>query len=220
MAAEHPFREAAVDVLGGTPRTLERPRVDPAVLVLPTPLARRITAFDRAVDGWFDQLRGNPSTDRVMYGASAIGDFSLVWHVAGAARALGGKRHEREALRLAAALGVETVLINGVVKSWFRRTRPDHKPHPVRRLRKPRSSSFPSGHATSGFMAATLLGSGRRPATKLAWYTVATVIATSRIHVKIHHASDVVAGAAIGVGLGAAAKRIWPIGNARRVRGY
>src|SRR5438067_12672335 len=211
MAVEHPYRDATIEVLGGTPRALERPPVDPAALALPPPLARRIRDFDRAVDDWFDQLRGKVVADRVLYGASAVGDFSLFWHLAGAARALGGKHQERESLRLAVALGAESALINGVVKSWFRRQRPDHEPHQVRKLRRPRTSSFPSGHATSAFMAATLLGSGRRPATKLAWYGAATVVATSRIHVKIHHASDVVGGAAIGIGIGAAIKKLWPL---------
>ena len=220
MAAEHPLRDAAVDVLGGTPKSLKRPPVDPAVFVLPPALARRVTAFDDAVDARFDKLRGDPVADRVLYGASAIGDFSLVWHLAGAARALRGPRQEREAVRLAVALGIESVLVNGIVKSWFRRARPDHQPHLVRKLRQPRTSSFPSGHATSGFLAATLLGAGRRPATKLAWYGAASVVAASRIHVKIHHASDVAAGAAIGVGMGVAVKRLWAIGNAGRARGY
>jgi undecaprenyl-diphosphatase len=220
MAVEHPIRDTAIDVLGGTPKALERPEVDPAVLVLPAPLARRIRAFDQSVDAWFDQLRGNPVADRVLYGASAVGDFSLIWHFAGVARALGGRRREPESLRLAVALGAESALINGVVKSWFRRTRPDHQPHQVRKLRRPKTSSFPSGHATSAFMAATLLGSGRRPATKVAWYGVASVVAASRIHVKIHHASDVVAGAAIGVGMGAVVKKLFPLGNTRASRGY
>ena len=220
MAVEHPIRDTAVDVLGGTAKDVQRAEIDPAVVVLPTGLARRVAAFDKSVDNWFDQLRGNTIADRVLYGASAVGDFSLIWHIAGVGRALGGRKQERESLRLAVALGVESALINGVVKSWFRRTRPDHQPHHLRKLRRPKTSSFPSGHATSAFMAASLLGSGRRPATKAAWYGLATVVAASRVHVKIHHASDVVAGAAIGVGMGAAVKKLWPLGNAGTPRGY
>ena len=220
MAVEHPLRDTAIDVLGGTPKALERDPVDPAVLVLPAPIARRVREFDQGVDAWFDQLRGNAVADRLLYGASAVGDFSLVWHLAGVARALGGKRQEKESLRLAVALGAESALINGVVKSWFRRSRPVHEPHQLRNLRRPKTSSFPSGHATSAFMAATLLGAGRPRSTKGLWYGVATLVAASRVHVKIHHASDVVAGAAIGVGMGAVVKRMWPLGNARTRRGY
>jgi membrane-associated phospholipid phosphatase len=163
-------------------------------------------AFDDAVDTWFDRVRGNELVDRVLYGASALGDFSLLWHLAGATEAVRGR--ERQAVRLAGALGVESVLINGVVKSFFRRSRPEWEQDRPRNLRRPRSSSFPSGHATSGFMAATLLGAGKSTPTKLAWYGVASVVAASRIHVKIHHASDVVGGAAIGLALGAAVKRL------------
>ena len=108
-------------------------------------------------------------------------------------------------------------LTQAAVAHFLQHGRMDHH---LRNLRKPKTSSFPSGHATSAFMAATLLGSGRRPATKAAWFGVATLVAASRVHVKIHHASDIVAGAAIGVGMGAAVKRIWPIGNAGTRRGY
>jgi undecaprenyl-diphosphatase len=100
------------------------------------------------------------------------------------------------------------VLINGLVKSLFRRERPAWDQHRPRNLRKPRSSSFPSGHATSAFMAATVLGAGRPARTKAAWYGVASVLAASRVHVRIHHASDVVGGAAIGLGLGALVRRL------------
>jgi undecaprenyl-diphosphatase len=165
-----------------------------------------LTAFDAAVDRFFEQWRGNPVADHLFYGASALGDFSLVWHIAGTTEALRGE--ERKAVTLAAALAVESVVINGVVKSFFRRDRPVWDQHRHRRLRKPRSSSFPSGHATSAFMAATVLGAGRSPAAKAAWYGVATVVAASRVHVKIHHASDVVGGAAIGLATGAFVRRL------------
>lgn len=214
------MREAAVRVLGGTDPTLQRSPADPATLVLPESLAARVREFDRRVDGWFDQIRGNPAADRLFYGASAVGDFSLIWHIAGVARALGGDHREREAVRLGVSLGIESFLVNGVVKSFFRRTRPDRQQHAERKLRKPKSSSFPSGHATSGFMAASLLSQGRPLRSKVLWYGAATIVAASRVHVKIHHPSDVVAGAAVGVGLGAAAKRLWPLGNANAPRGH
>jgi len=92
----------------------------------------RIAAFDAAADAWFDQFRGNPVFDRVLYGASALGDFSLLWHLAGATEGLRG--NERKAVTLAAALGVESVLVNGVVKSFFRRDRPAWDQHRHRRI--------------------------------------------------------------------------------------
>jgi undecaprenyl-diphosphatase len=217
---EHPVREAAVRVLGGTDPDLSRPPAAPATTVLPASLATAVRDFDAVVDGWFDHLRGNTTADRLFYGASAVGDFSLIWHIAGVARALRGPRQEREAVGLAISLGIESFLVNGVVKSFFRRTRPVRSQHSSRKLRKPKSSSFPSGHATSGFMAASLLSSGASKRSKALWFGAATVVAASRVHVKIHHPSDVVAGAAVGLGLGAVVRRVRPFGNAEGTRGY
>jgi undecaprenyl-diphosphatase len=185
-----------------------RPEPGPAAQILPPGLGRAVGAFDDAADALFDRLRGNPVADRVMYGASAVGDFSLLWQIASVTRALRGG--EKEAVRLSVALGVESALINVGVKSLFRRTRPawdQERPHG---LRKPRSSSFPSGHATSGFMAATLLSAGR-PRSRPFWFALAAIVASSRVHVKIHHASDVAAGAVIGVGLGRLVRKIWTL---------
>lgn len=171
---------------------------------------RLVLAFDEAVDSRVDRRRGNPVVDRVMYGASEAGDWSLVWHVIGAGQALLPGRDPMSAVRLSALLGAESLLVNGGVKSLFRRSRPQweaehERPH---RLRTPLSSSFPSGHASSAFAAAGILAQGD-PLWPL-YYGVAAVVASSRVYVKIHHATDVVAGAALGVGLGLAARRLWP----------
>src|SRR4029079_19252163 len=39
------------------------------------------------------------------------------------------------------------------------------------------------------------------------WYAAAAAVASTRVYVRLHHASDVVAGAALGFALGAAVKR-------------
>jgi undecaprenyl-diphosphatase len=102
--------------------------------------------------------------------------------------------------------------VNGGIKSLFRRTRPTWaeedrgaRPH---HLRTPMSSSFPSGHASSAFTAAVVLSQGS-PLWPV-YFGTAAVVASSRMYVKIHHASDVVAGAALGLVLGTAVRRLWP----------
>jgi undecaprenyl-diphosphatase len=181
---------------------------------VPSPITRAhqvVAQFDDAVDRRFDRLRGNPVVDRVMYGASELGDWSLIWHLIGAAQGLLPGRDPITSVRLSAVLGGESLLVNGLVKSLFRRKRPVWvgdlpRPH---KLRTPLSSSFPSGHASAAFTAAGVL-SQNDPLWPL-YYGVAAVVASSRVYVKIHHASDVVAGAALGVGLAAVARRVWPL---------
>ncbi|HSH59461.1 MAG TPA: phosphatase PAP2 family protein, partial [Acidimicrobiales bacterium] len=63
----------------------------------------------------------------------------------------------------------------------------------------------------SGFMSATLLADGRSAWSNAWWHAVASLVAASRIHVGIHHPSDVVAGALIGSGLGHLVRRLWPV---------
>lgn len=169
-----------------------------------------VVRFDEAVDSRVDGLRGRPVLDRVMYAASELGDWSLIWHLIGAGQGLLPGRDPASAVRVSAILGAESLLVNGGVKSLFRRHRPvweSERPRP-HRLRTPRSSSFPSGHASSAFTAAGVL-SQSDPLWPV-YYGVAALVASSRVYVKIHHASDVVAGAALGVGMAVVARRLWP----------
>ncbi|MDZ7733061.1 MAG: phosphatase PAP2 family protein [Acidimicrobiia bacterium] len=171
-------------------------------------LHRRASGFDARVDRVLDRLRGNAASDRVFYAASQLGDFSLIWHVLGSARALRAADPLSDATRSATIIGAESLLVNQGVKRLFDRTRPVHDaPHP-HRLRRPSTSSFPSGHASAAFVAAAILSEGSRAAP--AYYALAAVVATSRTYVRVHHASDVVAGAVLGCVLGRIAVRVWP----------
>jgi undecaprenyl-diphosphatase len=42
------------------------------------------------------------------------------------------------------------------------------------------------------------------------YYAAAALVASSRTYVKIHHASDVIAGAAMGIVIGRLARKVWP----------
>ena len=168
-----------------------------------------VDAWDDLVDEWFDQLRGNPVFDRLFYGASELADHSALWHLIATGRAAASLRAEPAALRLVLALAVESGLVNGVVKSMFNRSRPIAKTERPLRLRIPRTSSFPSGHASAAAMSAVLLADKSRLGP--VYYGVAAVVAVSRIHVRIHHASDIAGGLATGAALGALVKKLAPL---------
>jgi undecaprenyl-diphosphatase len=158
----------------------------------------RVAAFDSAADLFVARVR-NASLDAFMYRLSSAADHSLLWHACAAARALAQGGDIRDAARVSAALGVESAITNGLAKSLFGRLRPAEYAEIEFRhgLRRPVTSSFPSGHAAAAFCAATLFGGG------VGWYSAAALVASTRVYVRLHYASDVVAGAALGLALGA-----------------
>ena len=170
---------------------------------------KRIAAFDARVDTALDRIRGNPAADRLFYGASALGDHSLVWFMLGAVRGLRSEHDWKAAVRVGVALGAESALVNVGIKSLFRRARPPWEVDRPLPLRRPRTSSFPSGHATSAFLAAGLLADD--DPLWPAYYALAAVVAASRAYVRVHHASDVIGGVPIGIALGRIARRLYPL---------
>ncbi len=184
--------------------------------VLPPHDLSLVSRFDDAVDRAFDLVRGREPSDRIVYAVSELADFSLLWHLVGWSKALAGSDEDLEAaVRLSILLGLESVIVNAGVKSLFKRERPVYqgeRPHP---LRVPMTTSFPSGHASAAVVSALLLAD-RTKAAPLYW-GLAGFVAASRVHVRIHHASDVLGGAVVGAGIGLALRRIWP--HPRRRRG-
>jgi undecaprenyl-diphosphatase len=164
------------------------------------------------LDEWFDArlegLRGNPLADRIFHSASHLGDFSLIWHIAAAARGLSSERAAAESLMLSALIGAESLIVNQGVKRLFGRTRPttggDHR----YTVRAPSTSSFPSGHASAAAFAARLLAEESPTFVRPFWYGLAAVVALSRAFVRVHHASDVLAGIVTGLMLAAIARRL------------
>jgi membrane-associated phospholipid phosphatase len=166
----------------------------------------RVHALDEAIEKWLEPHR-TPALDALFYGLSSAADHGILWHALGVLRA--ARRGEpKDAVRFSTALGIESGFTNGLVKSLFRRVRPpEHFRHddPLPYgMRRPITSSFPSGHAVTGFMCAVVLSRGSRDAPF--FFGLAALVATSRVYTRMHHPSDVVAGAALGLVLGQVVK--------------
>jgi undecaprenyl-diphosphatase len=168
-----------------------------------------IAAFDARASALFDRWRGREPYDRIFYAATELGDFGLIWLLMGAAKALRSDRDFQAAVRLYTCLGVESVVINGVVKSLFKRERPVQQEERPYHIRIPLTTSFPSGHASSAMVAACLLSDGSRIGP--AYFALGLLVASSRVYVRIHHPSDVIGGLAVGTGLGLLARKLWKI---------
>jgi membrane-associated phospholipid phosphatase len=166
-----------------------------------------VDAFDEQADHLLELLRGHPLADKLFLAASHAGDWSAIWHVLSLTRGLLRGRPD-QVVALAIAIGAESLIVNQGVKRLFRRERPTTEGDDRYAVRKPSTSAFPSGHASAAAFAATALVAwdGKRWAPW--WVTIATVVGVSRAYVRIHHASDVVGGAVVGLALGAIAKPV------------
>jgi undecaprenyl-diphosphatase len=159
-----------------------------------------VDALDVRLDAMAGRWRGQPVADAVAYGASALGDHGLIWFLMAVARGRRPGRRRATALWAVVFSGVVAPVVNSGLKSAVGRSRPDPREDDPSPVRVPRSTSFPSGHALAGWCAATLLAEGDPLGP--AFYLVAAAVSASRVHLRQHHASDVLAGAAVGMALG------------------
>lgn len=174
---------------------------DGGIAPAPTDASARVAAFDATVDSWFDPLRGRPVPDRVFEIASHLGDWGLIWNFLTVALALRSDDDAHRAPRLVSAFALESLIVNQGIKRLFRRSRPEGRPEMAGRLREPVTTSFPSGHASSAAFATVVICDGN-PGLRPVVASLAVIVATSRIHTRMHHPSDVVAGAGLGWILG------------------
>jgi len=158
----------------------------------------QMQAIDDAVNAAFEPLRGNPQADGAATILSNLADYGLVWVALAALKARRRGPNRRRAVVGLAAAGFSSLLVNRAVKQAVARERPDD--HLDAAVRTPSSSSFPSGHTLAAFCTAFVLAdSDAQTAVNVGF---AAAVAASRVHLRAHHPTDVIGGAAIGSVLG------------------
>jgi len=147
-----------------------------------------------------------PSIDDPIRRLSNAANGSRLWLTIAAALAmLGGSRGRRAALEGVVAIGATSAMINLVAKSIVTRPRPhrvDTALFAARDVGMPASSSFPSGHAASGFAFAYAVGR-HVPVLALPVRLLAGAVAYSRVHLGVHYPGDVAVGSIAGSGIAA-----------------
>jgi membrane-associated phospholipid phosphatase len=119
---------------------------------------------------------------------SRVGDVAAIALPAGAA-AGAIVAHDHKGLAQLAESYASAMAVAYILKPVVDRTRPNGG-----------HQSFPSGHATSAFAGAAFLQRRYGWAFGLPAYVLASYVAYSRVEAKEHYTTDVLAGAAIGIG--------------------
>lgn len=147
------------------------------------------------------RTRGHgPRAEALAKALGVLGENGQVWFVIGLVGAIVDSARFEEWL-LCAFLGPAAIVFNFAIKLVVRRQRPVLEGLPPLGG-APSSLSFPSAHATSSFACATAMTRVAPEAAVL--FALAAVISAGRPYLGLHYPSDVLAGAAIGVGLGLA----------------
>lgn len=120
------------------------------------------------------------------------------------------RSHRRAALEVLPTLWLAGLTVEFPLKRIFGRPRPYSSLVLASVVgKKPGHYSFPSAHTAVAFGGAWLL-SQHYPRLTPALYGLATVVGFSRVYLGVHYLSDVVVGAAAGIGLSAAIRYVVP----------
>ncbi len=133
-----------------------------------------------------------------------FGESGAIWIVL-ALVLLCYKKTRKIGLSMAISLILGLIFCNGILKNWVARPRPyDLDPtlsHGLLGLEMTKDFSFPSGHTTASFEGATAIFLHRKKGA-IVPILLAVLIAASRICLRVHYPSDVLAGALLGTLLG------------------
>ena len=160
--------------------------------------------FDDAVFDVVHQI-DNPAMNRTMHAITQLGTHAVIGTAAGLTAIAMLRQHRRdEAWTMVVNTG-GAMIINTVLKNVFQRKRPQEL---ARRIKLPRSHSFPSGHsllsaATYPIVVHHIVERQSLPV-QAAAHTIAGMIILSvgfsRIYFGVHFPSDVLGGFAAGFG--------------------
>ncbi|MGH9099356.1 MAG: phosphatase PAP2 family protein [Acidimicrobiales bacterium] len=161
--------------------------------------------MDAAVYAWCDRHLRARWAQVVSAALSNASDYGMVWVLVSAWRARKPGPARCQAVVDLAVAGAASYGTNRFVKRVAARPRPRVSDEPrVPGVRRPASSSFPSGHTLAAFTASVVLA--RSPAQTFGWLAFSSAVGISRVHLRLHHASDVLGGAVIGVAMGFSAR--------------
>ena len=156
---------------------------------------------------WIQTLH-TPFLDKIMVFITRLGDAGIIWIVLSIVLLLIPKTRKSGAV-MVAALVVDVLLCNIVLKNLVARTRPYDVNTGVHLLvAKLHDYSFPSGHTAASFASVTTLYlAGEKKLLKFA-LVLACLIAISRLYLYVHYPTDVLGGVLVGIAAGYGGYRV------------
>ncbi len=155
-----------------------------------------MTELDLTILDWIQAHLRCGFLDVVAPAVTMLGELGAVWIVL-ALVLLARKKTRPQGAAVAAALVIDLVLCNFLLKPLVARPRPFTLREVQLLVDAPTDYSFPSGHTAASFAAVTALLCGKSRLW-LPALVLAVVIALSRLYLYVHYPSDVLCGALLG----------------------
>lgn len=164
---------------------------------------------------WFESLH-NPITNPIMYAITTLGNGGIFWIILAVAMLLIlPKKYKKVGLSIAIALILSLIFCNGIMKHLWARPRAfwvkgqnfvvgNQFENLYGIFQSIHDFSFPSGHSSASFAAATAIFMWRKKEGTAA-LILAALIAISRLYLTVHYPSDVLVGTITGIIYGVAA---------------
>ena len=157
-----------------------------------------IQRFDSSILLYIKDNMHSPMMDRIMVIITTLGDGGVIWIII-AVPLIISKKYRKIGFMALGALTLSTILGEEILKHVVQRIRPSADISAANLLiSNPLSYSFPSGHTTSSFAVAGVLAKYFKKYA-LVFFTLAAVIAFSRLYLYVHYPTDVLAGAVLGL---------------------
>lgn len=145
----------------------------------------------------------NPVLDTVMCGITRLGDAGIIWILLCIVLLVLPKTRKSGVILMAALL-VDLVICNGILKPLVHRIRPfDVRTGIELLVKRPTDFSFPSGHTAASFASVMALYLAGEKKIWISSLGLAVLIAFSRLYLYVHYPTDVLGGVVAGLAAGA-----------------
>ena len=145
----------------------------------------------------------NPVLDTLMYAITRLGDAGIIWILLCIVLLVLPKTRKSGVILMAALL-VDLVICNGILKPLVHRIRPfDVRTGIELLVKRPTDFSFPSGHTAASFASVMALYLAGEKKIWISSLGLAVLIAFSRLYLYVHYPTDVLGGVVAGLAAGA-----------------
>lgn len=146
---------------------------------------------------WIQSNINSNFLNPIMIFFTSLGNLGIIWIIISILLIL-SKKYRKIGLLTLAALIINTILGEGILKHIIERPRPfTTYPDLHIIISKPTSYSMPSGHTSASFAAAFMLAYYFKNI-KVYIFSLASLIAFSRLYLLVHYPTDVLTGVLLG----------------------